>query len=50
MHLMSVMHERNSLSSVRVVVKLFLTFKETISKVINPYSLCVIELTAVVLV
>jgi len=50
MHLMSVMHERNSLPSIRVVVKRFHTFKETISKISNPYSLCVIELTAVVLV
>jgi len=49
MYLISVMHEINSLSSIRIVVKSFHTFNETISMIGKPYSLCVIELTGVVL-
>jgi hypothetical protein len=49
MYLISVMHERNSFSSMRIVVKGFLKFKETVKVISKPHSLCVIELTAVVL-
>jgi hypothetical protein len=47
MYLISVMHERNSVSSMRIVVKGFHTSKETTSMKSKPHSLCVIELTAV---
>ena len=43
------MHERNSVSSIRIVVKGFRTSKETTSMKNKPHPLCVVELTAVVL-